>query len=547
MALSRLQGIAASPGWAIASAHVLSEHALTVAHHHIAGVEVAAEQGKLSEAFEAVHAELDVLSSDTRHKELHALIEVHRQMLTDPVLYDAALDYIANQWVNAAWALSEQVQQLAGVFESMDDAYIAERALDVRQVGQRVLRHLAGFESAKPMAVTGDKPIVLVAQDLAPADFAQWQHIALAGLITELGGQSSHTAIMARAQAIPAVLGIAQAAQRIMDGDVIALNGSTGEVWVNPSAEQLSTLQSQQAEWNAQQAAALGQVQQPAITACGQSVLVMGNIEHPEDMPDVLAAGLDGVGLFRSEFLFMGRDALPSEAEQTAAYTAVVKALNGKPATIRTLDVGADKLLNAEHAQDSAASPNPALGLRAVRYCLAHPELFVTQLRAILRAAAHGPVNLLLPMIASASEVQACLHLLAQAQVSLQDEEIAHGTVKLGVMVEIPAAAIAIETLLPLIDFCSIGTNDLIQYTLAIDRTDAAVADLYNPAHPAVTALLSQVLNACRAAGKPVSVCGEMAGDARYTHHLLSLGLRQFSLNPSQAPAVKAAVRTWTR
>ncbi len=547
MAARLLQGIAASPGWAIASAHVLTEHALLVPHHHIAGVEVAHEQNQLKNAFEAVHAELNALSSDTRQKELHALLEVHRQMLTDPVLYDAALAYIADQLVNAAWALSEQVQQLAQVFESMDDAYIAERALDVRQVGQRVLRHLAGAETSKAAVVASDKPIVLVAHDLAPADFVQWQHVALAGLITELGGQSSHTAIMARAHGIPAVLGIAQAAERIMDGDLIALNGSTGELWVNPSAQQLSLLIAEQTAWNAQQALATAQVQQPAITACGQAVLVMGNIEHPEDMPHVLAAGLDGVGLFRSEFLFMGRDALPSEDEQTAAYTAVVQALAGKPATIRTLDVGADKILNAAHAQDSAISPNPALGLRAVRYCLAHPELFLTQLRAILRAAAHGPVNLLIPMIASASEVHECQRLLSQAQASLQVQGIAHGAVKLGVMVEIPAAAIAIHTLLPHVDFCSIGTNDLIQYTLAIDRTDAAVAALYDPVHPAVTALLSQVFSACAAAGKPVSVCGEMAGDAKYTHHLLGLGLRQFSLNPSQAAAVKAAVRTWAK
>jgi phosphoenolpyruvate-protein phosphotransferase (PTS system enzyme I) len=350
---------------------------------------------------------------------------------------------------------------------------------------------------------------------------------------------------MARAHGIPAVLGIAQASEHIMDGDLIALNGSTGQLWVNPSAEALSALLAQQTAWNAQQAFAIDQVLQPAVTACGQVVAVMGNIEHPHDMPHVLAAGLDGVGLFRSEFLFMGRDALPTEDEQTSAYTAVVTALAGKIATIRTLDVGADKLLNAAHAHDSAASPNPALGLRAVRYCLAHPDVFLTQLRAILRAAAHGPVNLLLPMIASTSEVLECRRMLTQAQTALQRDKVPHGAVKLGVMIEIPAAAIAIDTLLAHIDFCSVGTNDLIQYTLAIDRTDASVAALYDPVHPAVTALLSQVFTACAAAGKPVSVCGEMAGDARYTHHLLNLGLRQFSLNPSQAAAVKAAVRTW--
>ncbi len=544
---AQFQGIAASPGWAIASAHVLSAHALTVAHHHIAPGAVDGEQTKLKNAFEAVHAELDMLSSDTRHKELHALLEVHRQMLSDPVLFDAALSYIATQQVNAAWALSEQVQQLVLVFESMDDAYLAERALDVNQVGQRILSHLNGVETVKPNPANTDKPIVLVAQDLAPADFAQWQHVALAGLVTELGGQSSHTAIMARAHGIPAVLGIARATETMMDGDLIALNGSTGELWINPSSEQLNRLMSEQTAWNVQQALALAQVQHAAVTRCGQTVTVLGNIEHPEDMPHVLAAGLDGVGLFRSEFLFMGQAQLPSEDAQTRAYTAVVHALNGKPATLRTLDVGADKLLNAAHAQDSVASPNPALGLRAVRYCLAHPDVFLTQLRAILRAAAHGPVNMLLPMIASVSEVQACQRLLSQAQASLQAEGITQGAVKLGVMIEIPAAAIAINTLLPHIDFCSIGTNDLIQYTLAIDRTDAAVAALYDPVHPAVTALLSQVLSACAEAGKPVSVCGEMAGDARYTHHLLQLGLRQFSLNPSQAAAVKAQIRQWSQ
>jgi phosphoenolpyruvate-protein phosphotransferase (PTS system enzyme I) len=316
-------------------------------------------------------------------------------------------------------------------------------------------------------------------------------------------------------------------------------------LWVNPSAEQLSALTAQQTAWNTQQALAVAQVHQPAISGCGQSVAVYGNIEHPDDMPHVLAAGLDGVGLFRSEFLFMGRSALPSEDEQTAAYTAVVQALAGKPATIRTLDVGADKILNEAHAHDSAASPNPALGLRAVRYCLAHPELFLTQLRAIFRAAALGPINVLIPMIASASEMLECQRLLSQAQLSLQANGIAHGAVKLGAMIEIPAAAIAIDTLLGHMDFCSVGTNDLIQYTLAIDRTDAAVAALYDPCHPAVTSLLTHVFSACAKANKPVSVCGEMAGDARYTHHLLGLGLRQFSLNPSQAAAVKSAVRTW--
>jgi phosphoenolpyruvate-protein phosphotransferase (PTS system enzyme I) len=553
-----LQGIAACAGWAIAKAHVLTHHALTVAHHHISAGQVADEQATLRAAFAAAHDELNQLEAQTAQnsrKELSALLEVHRLMLGDPVLFDAALDYIAQNQVNAAWALSEQVQRLVMNFEAMEDAYLSERALDVRQIGQRVLAFLALLHAAQapPEGLVAstvppkkrDEPIILVARDLAPADFAHWEQITLAGLVTELGGPASHTAIMARAHGIPAVLGIAQAVDTINDGDVLALNGNTGELWIKPSEQQLNHLLAQQIAWNAQQACAQGQVTQPAITACGQAVMVYANIEHITDMPYVNAAGLDGVGLFRSEFLFLGRDALPSEDEQYAAYSAVVCALNGKPATIRTLDVGADKILNGAHAADTAASPNPALGLRAVRYCLAKPELFVTQLRALLRAAAHGPVKVLLPMVSSADEVLACQRWLLLASSELTAQGILQGAVELGVMIEIPAAAIAIDTLLPHVDFCSVGTNDLIQYTLAIDRTDAQVAHLYNPAHPAITALLSQVFTACAAAGKPVSVCGEMAGDTTQTHALLSLGLRQFSVNPSQAASVKAAIRAW--
>lgn len=548
--VSPLKGIAACPGWAIAIAHVLSSHALAVPHHHIASADIPAEQRALKAAFTAVEAELNALSVSNRagapaHTELQAILDVHKHMLKDPLFYDAGVAYIASHAVNAAWALSEQVQQLVQAFETMDDAYLAQRALDVRQVGQRVLRHLAGEHALAAPSVQPTHPIVLVAQDLAPAEFVQWQQVVLAGLVTELGGQSSHTAIVARAHNIPAVLGVACATQRIADGDVLALNGASGELWVNPSAAQLHYLLEQQTAWNAQQAAAQALADQPATTLCGQSVQVLGNIEHPHDMPSVLSAGLDGVGLFRSEFLFMGRDHLPTEDEQTQAYAAVVLALNGKPATIRTLDVGADKLLNHAHAQQTAASPNPALGLRAVRYCLAHPTVFLTQLRALLRAAAHGHVQILLPMVASVREVLACKQLLEQAERALKREGVVYGKVQLGIMVEIPAAALIIEQLLPLIDFCSVGTNDLIQYTLAIDRTDAAVAALYDPLHPAITQLLSQVFAACQRLNKPVSVCGEMAGDARFTHHLLALGLRVFSLNPSQGAAVKAQVRGW--
>ena len=539
------RGIAASPGWAIARAHVLSASALPVAHHHVAAKDIDLEQARLRIAFAATQAEFEALQKATAQPDLAAVLAVHKLMLSDPVLYEAALDYIANHATNAAWALSEQVQILSDSFEQMPDAYFRERGADVRQVGKRVLQHLQNTHSHSAPANTTDPslPIILVAHDLAPAEFAQWQHVALAGLVTAVGGLSSHTAIVARAHGLPAVLGIVQAAERIPDGATLAINGTTGELWVNPAAPDLQALVVQQAMWQAAQAESAALAHLPTVTACGTAVQVYANIETPADMPAVLAAGLDGVGLMRSEFLFMGRSALPSEDEQYAAYTAVVLALAGKPAVIRTLDVGADKLLNASHASAVAAHTNPALGLRAVRYCLANPPIFLTQLRALLRAAAHGPVHILLPMISSVAEIIACKALITQAQAELSAAGVAQGAVQLGAMIEIPAAAVAIDTLLPELDFCSVGTNDLIQYTLAIDRNDPEVAALYDPRHPAILQLLSYIFQRCAAAGKPVTVCGEMAGDATLAQELLRLGLRRYSVNPAQAGALRAALR----
>ena len=546
------QGLAASAGWAIGTAHVLDAHALVVPHLLISPDQVAAEQGRLRAAIAATLAELGALRASLvreKHTEISAFIEVHELMLHDPVLVDETLAYIAQHQVNAAWALSEQVQTLAATFTAMDDAYLRERAFDVQQVGERVLAHIlvdgdVTVSVQEPILPRDD--LILVCRDLAPADFVQWQSARLRGLVTEVGGVSSHTAIVARAQGLPAVLAVAQATQRVRDGDTLVLDGASGQVWVNPMPAVLAALQVRLQAWQGVQAAAQLALALPAVTACGTVVSIVGNIEGPQDMPAVAQAHLDGVGLMRSEFLFMGRDALPSEDEQYAAYRAVVDALAGKPATIRTLDVGADKLLNAAHSSAVMASPNPALGLRAVRYSLAHPKAFLSQLRALLRAAHHGPVRILLPMVATVAELQACATLIAQAKSQLSACGALFGSAQLGMMVEIPATAVAIDDFLPHVDFCSIGTNDLIQYTLAIDRTDAQVAYLYDPEHPALTRLIRQVIQACDTAGKHVSVCGEMAGDAAMTHHLLALGLRSFSLNAGQAAAVKAAVRSWS-
>lgn len=545
------RGLPASPGWAIGTAHVLAAHALLVAHEPIHEAQVSAEQDTLKAAIAATLSELAALRASLafeKHTEISAFIEVHELMLHDPVLVDETLALIANRRINAAWALSEQVQALAGTFAEMDDAYLRERAFDVQQVGERVLQHLDAQNHDHPIhtqAAALAQDTILICRDLAPADFAQWQRANVKGLVTEVGGVSSHTAIVARAHGLPSVLAVAGAVSKVQDGDCVVLDGHTGHVWVNPDAASMAALRAAQDRWQ-QQVGALNEASaQPAVTQCGLSIQILGNIESPQDMPALAAAHLDGVGLMRSEFLFMGASSLPSEDEQFAAYAAVVHALNGKPAFIRTLDVGADKLLNANHASEVTASPNPALGLRAVRYSLANETVFLQQLQALLRAAALGPVHVVLPMIGNASEIKACKALLQRAQAVLLERGVPYGEVQLGMMVEIPAAAIAIESLLPLVDFCSVGTNDLIQYTLAIDRTDAQVSYLYDPLHPALTSLMTQVLNACKAAGKHVSVCGEMAGDSAFTHHLLDLGLRSFSLAAGQAAAVKAAVRSW--
>jgi phosphoenolpyruvate-protein phosphotransferase (PTS system enzyme I) len=557
--ISSITGIAASSGWAIATAQVLDPHVPTAVYYCVEEGQIKHEQSLLIGAFKSVRHELKTLSDPLKklvaqglaHEEVYTLLEVQSLMLDDPALYDATLNKIAQTHVNAAWALSEQIQALAAEFESMLDDYFKERSLDIRQLGQRLLSHLltpqrSTWNYTLSLPAT-DTAIILVAQDLPPAYFAQWQPNSLAGLITELGGYSSHTAIMARSHSIPAVLGVNHALQLIKTGDILALNGQTGEVWINPDDAKLTRLRTEELAWNNSQMLANSEASQATITQCGKTITVLGNIEQPSDMAAVLSAHLDGVGLFRTEFLFMGRDHLPSEAEQTAAYTEVIQALNGKVAVLRTLDVGADKLLNAVHKQTND-STNPALGLRAVRYCLANPDLFLTQLRALLRAAHHttaGTLKILLPMIASLDELHRCRAYLIEAAEQLNAEQIPYGAVELGIMIEIPAAAIAIDCFLPHIDFCSVGTNDLIQYTLAIDRTDAAVSNLYNPNHPAILQLLQHVFDACAKAKKSVSVCGEMASDTRYTATLLDLGLRSFSLHPNQAPAVKAAIRQW--
>jgi phosphotransferase system enzyme I (PtsI) len=484
---------------------------------------------------------------------LAALLDVHLMLLMDEELNTSVVHWIKERLYNAEWALSSQLEIIARQFDEMDDPYLRERKADVEQVAERVLHCLKGTGSLVTQVTRPtrpqqelqlgdtDVPLVLIAHDLSPADMLQFKQSVFTGFVTDVGGKTSHTAIVARSLDIPAVVGARTASQLIKQDDWVIIDGDAGVVIVDPSPIILADYGFKQRQGDLERER-LGRLRHtPAVTLDGQKIELLANIEMPEDTVAAIAAGAVGVGLFRSEFLFMGRKGdLPGEEEQYQAYRRAVDGMNGLPVTIRSVDVGADKPI--EEARRDAAHLNPALGLRAIRWSLADPSMFLTQLRAILRAASHGKVNLLIPMLAHGSEIRQTMGLIDQARHELDRRGEAYGPVQLGAMIEIPAAALSLRLFLKYFDFLSIGTNDLIQYTLAIDRADESVAHLYDPLHPAVLKLVADTIAECRAQGKGVSVCGEMAGDVTMTRLLLGLGLRSFSMHPSQILSVKHQV-----
>ncbi|MGB6006964.1 MAG: phosphoenolpyruvate--protein phosphotransferase [Castellaniella sp.] len=532
-------------GYAIGHAVVMSAAALEVAHYRIAHEDTIAEKQRLCQAVDAavhdLHQMVETLPDDAP-RELGVLLSVHAMLLQDPMLVQSVCQLIEERLVNAEWALTTQGQTLAEQFALMEDAYLRERSADVRQVIERVLRVLSGSAQWLPDLdeVDTDGSLIVVARDISPADMMRLRGGKFGAFLTDLGGATSHTAIVARSMNVPAVVGMGQVRALVRDGDLLIVDGIQGLVLVNPSPAILREYQQRQAAFLRERDELKALRFAPAMTLDGIQIRMEANIELPEEAADALSAGAEGIGLFRSEFLFMGRKDLPDEDEQYEAYAAVVRTMAGRPVTIRTLDIGADKTLDGE----ATVATNPALGLRAIRYCLANPELFNTQLRALLRAAAHGPIRILVPMVSHMHEVVATRRALARAAEELRDAGLAHETcVQLGAMVEIPAMAIAIEPFAETLDFLSIGTNDLIQYVLAIDRGDTDVASLYDPMHPAVLRLIAHTINVGERVGKPVSVCGEMAGDVRVTRMLLGLGLTGFSMHPQQLLDVKKEIR----
>ena len=548
MASFSLHGIPVSRGIAIGRAHILAPAALDVKHYLIAEEHVEAEVRRLQQALAAVHRELQTLWNELPKDaptELGAFIDVHALILSDPMISEAPLEIIRARHYNAEWALLTQIDELSAQFDEIEDAYLRERKADIQQVAERVLKVLLGSEPLLPKQgeLEGDEflaQMIVVAHDISPADMLKFRDRSFIGFVTDVGGQNSHTAIVARSLDIPAAVGMSQASTLIQQDDWVIIDGDAGVVIVTPSAQVLD-------QYRERQLAALrvrkklGKLKKtPAITRDGTQIALMANIELPDDCEHAMESGANGVGLFRSEFLFMGRgDSMPSEDEQYEQYTRAVLAMKGRPVTIRTLDIGADKPLD----QMEHTALNPALGLRAIRYCLAEPQIFLTQLRAILRASVHGKVRILIPMMAHAFEIDQSLAMIQRAKSQLDERgEKYDPQVPVGAMIEIPAAALALPMFVKKMDFLSIGTNDLIQYTLAIDRVDYEVAHLYNPLHPAILQLIAMSISAGHKAGIEVAVCGEMAGDAKLTRLLLGMGLREFSMHPSQLLSVKQEI-----
>jgi len=550
-------GIAVSRGVAIGRAVLVASSRIDVAHYFVASEQVASEIARLHAARDVVSAELEALKRDMpvdAPHELAALLDVHQMILHDESLTGATQVWIDERHYNVEWALSAQLEVLVRQFDDMEDAYLRERKADVEQVVERLLRqlshqagHAAGaMVSAPPPRDSGGvDPLVLVANDVAPADMLQFKRSVFTGFVTDVGGRTSHTAIVARSMDIPAVVGAREASRLIRQDDLIVIDGDAGVVIVNPSDIVLQEYRFRQRQ-SALERARLDRLRHtPAITLDGQAVELLANIELPADAAAALEAGAVGVGLFRSEFLFMNREGdLPGEDEQFEAYRDAVVAMQGLPVTIRTVDIGADKPLDRMSAQEHRHEHglNPALGLRAIRWSLSEPGMFRQQLRAILRASAYGKVRILIPMVGQLIEVRAIMEAMARVRQQLDDAGVNYGPVEVGAMIEIPAAALMIERFLQHFDFVSVGTNDLIQYTLAIDRADQAVAHLYDPWHPAVLQLLHQTIKSANAHGRGVSVCGEMAGDPAFTELLLGMGLRSFSMHPAQISSIKQRV-----
>lgn len=538
-----IHGIGVSGGIAIGHAHLVSHTKLEVAHYDVPEAQLAEETARFDRAVNTVRSELEGLRGAVpagAPAEFGAFIDLHLMILGDTTLSVAPRAIIENERCNAEWALKMQTDELLQQFDAIEDSYLRERRTDVIQVAQRVMKALSGQPGyVPPPAGDSDRNLVLVAHDLSPADVVLFKQHQFASFVTDLGGATSHTAIIARSLNIPCIVALHHARQLVRENEIIIVDGTQGVVIIDPDPRVLAEYQLRQREFGLERQKLKRLRDTPARTLDGADIELYANIELPGDVALAVESGATGIGLFRTEFLFLNRPDLPDEDEQFEAYRKVMEEMGGKPVTIRTYDLGADKQID----DTARLAPNPALGLRAIRLCLTEPKRFITQLRAMLRASNYGKMKILIPMLMNASEVDQALLLLDQAKLSLDAEGIAYDrNIPVGGMVEIPAAALALGLLTKRLDFLSVGTNDLIQYMLAIDRTDDTVAHLYDPLHPAILMVLAHIFTTAEKAGIPVAVCGEMAGDVALTRLLLGLGLRQFSMHSAHLPDIKQRV-----
>jgi len=537
-----LHGIPVSGGIAIGYAHLISHAKLEAAHYRVPPQQIHDEVVRFDAAVASVRDELGALRRNvpaTAPAEFVGFIDVHLMILDDSMLAVEPRNIIEKEQCNAEWALKVQMDELLAQFDQIEDAYLRERRSDVIQVVERVMKALLGLPGYAPPLTDGNRKLILVARDLSPADVVQFKQHHFASFITDVGGTTSHTAVVARSLNIPSIVALHHARQLIREDELLIVDGTQGVVIVDPDPQALAEYTLRQRAFDLERLKLKRLRYMRATTLDGISIELQANIELPDDVTQARENGATGIGLFRSEFLFLNRNQLPDEDEQFEAYRSVAQDMEGLPVTIRTYDLGADK--NIDEPQHFIT--NPALGLRAIRLCLIEPERFLIQLRALLRASRYGKIKILIPMLASARELDQTLALIAQAKASLDTDGLEYDQeVKIGGMIEIPAAALALGIFTRKLDFLSIGTNDLIQYTLAVDRTNDAVAHLYDPLHPAVLSLLAHVLKTAEKARVPVALCGEMAGDLTLTRLLLGLGLRNYSMHSAHLLDVKQRI-----
>ncbi len=536
------KGIGASPGIAIAKAFVYEKVEAEIPQYTVEDRD--AEIERLQRALDESKTQLLQIkdkAAEALGAEEAEVFEAHAMILEDPEFADAIKNEISSSGTNAVQAAKGVVDMFYAMFDAMDDPYFRGRAADIRDVGTRVINNLLGIENIDLSSMPEDT--ILIAEDLAPSDTAQMDKVHVKGFATDIGSRTSHTAIMARSLEIPAVLGLGDITTAAKTGDLVIVDGSTGEVIVLPTAEELEKYKALQAKFIAYQKELAELKDAEAITTDGHRVELVGNIGSPNDIEGVLKNGGEGVGLYRTEFLYMDSDTMPDEEVQFTAYKKVIQAFGDRPVIIRTLDIGGDKKLPYLPLEEEM---NPFLGLRAIRLCFQNEELFKTQLRAILRASAFGNAKIMFPMISGVSEVIQGKKLLAECMKELDDEKIAYNKdISVGIMVEIPAAAVTADIIVPEVSFFSIGTNDLCQYTLAVDRMNQNVSYLYDPFHPAIIRLVKNVIQASHSeVGKFTGMCGEFAGDPYATLLLMGLGLDEFSMSASSIPQVKKIIRS---